>query len=174
MTFVRDGSTGLLHVPAGDGPAHWMVGDTYTLKASGLSTGGALGLVEASIPPGSGPPPHRHRFEDEAIYLLAGSLEIRGDENDVVDAAAGDFVFMPRGALHSFRNTGVAAARALIIITPAGFETFFGEAGAPARPGVPAPPHDAAELARILDAAPQYGFELGPPPAGPAEGTPDR
>jgi quercetin dioxygenase-like cupin family protein len=115
MTFVLGGSTGPWHVPAGDGPAHWMVGDTYTLKASGVSTRGALGLVEASIPPGSGPPQHRHEFEDEAIYLLAGSLEIRGDENDVMEAATDDF-----------------------------------------------------------DAAPRYGVELSPPPAGPAEGSLDR
>jgi quercetin dioxygenase-like cupin family protein len=162
MTFLRDLATGLVHVPAGEGPARWMVGDTYTVKASKSSTGGALGLVEASVPPGSGPPPHRHTREDEAFYLLAGSLEIRADE-DIVHAAAGDFVFLPRGTLHSFRNMGVDAARALIILSPAGFEGYFAEAGAPARPGVPAPPPGPAELARILAAAPRYGIELSPP-----------
>jgi quercetin dioxygenase-like cupin family protein len=164
MTFVQDLATGLVHVLAGEGPAHWMAGDTYTVKASKASTGGALGLVEASIPPGSGPPPHRHTREDEAFYLLAGSLEIRADE-DIVHATAGDFVFLPRGGVHGFRNMGLDAARSLILISPAGFEEFFADAGAPAQPGVPAPPPDAAELARVLATAPRYGVEPSPPHA---------
>ena len=166
MTFVGDVATGLVHVCAGEGPAQWMVGDTYTVKASAASTGGALGLVEASIPPGSGPPPHRHTREDEALYLLAGSLEIRADQ-DIVHATAGDFVFLPRGTAHSFRNMGVDAARALIIITPAGFEGFFADGGAPAQPAAPAPPPGPAELARVLAAAPRYGVELSAPQPTP-------
>jgi quercetin dioxygenase-like cupin family protein len=166
MTFVRDEATGLVHVPAGDGSAHWLVGDTYTVKASGASTGGALGLVEASIPPGSGPPPHRHTLEDEAIYLLAGSLEVQVDE-EIVQATAGAFAFLPRGTLHHFRNVGVDAARALFIITPGGFEQFFADAGAPAQAGVPVPPPDPAELARLLATAPRYGVEILPPPPTP-------
>jgi quercetin dioxygenase-like cupin family protein len=64
------------HVRAGEGPAIWMAGDTHTLKATAESTGGSLALLEASIPPGCGPPPHTHGSEDEAFYMLAGTLEI--------------------------------------------------------------------------------------------------
>jgi quercetin dioxygenase-like cupin family protein len=163
MTFVRDLTAGLVHVRAAEGEARWMVGDTYTVKASGASTGGSLGLVEASIPPGSGPPSHRHTREDEAIYLLSGSLECRADD-EVVHATAGDFVFLPRGVVHSFRNTGVDAARALVIITPSGFEGMISEAGVPAQAGVPAPPLDAAQLAHITATAPRYGVEMSAPP----------
>src|SRR3954454_1417631 len=59
------------HVRGGEGHAIWMAGDTYTLKATAESTGGSLALLEASIPPGSGPPLHTHGGEDEAFYLLA-------------------------------------------------------------------------------------------------------
>jgi quercetin dioxygenase-like cupin family protein len=151
-------------VRAGEGPVLWAGGDTYTLKASAASTGGALGLIEASIPPGSGPPPHRHTHEDEAFYLLAGSLEITL-EKEVFRAAAGDFVFLPRGMLHGFRNVGLDVARTLVMITPGGFEKFFEEVGAPAQAGVPCPAPDAADLARIVTTAPRYGVDIEVPPA---------
>lgn len=164
MTFVREVTSGLARVPAGGGPAWWMAGDTYTVKLDAASTGGTLGLVEASIPPGSGPPPHRHAHEDETFYLLAGSLEVQAND-DVVTATAGDVVFLPRGALHTFRNPGVDAARALIIITPAGFEGLFSQGGEPARPGEPPPTPGPDDIARLLAAAPRFGVELNPPPA---------
>ena len=41
---LRYTTHGALHVPAGEGPTTWFSGDTYTIKASGESTGGALGL----------------------------------------------------------------------------------------------------------------------------------
>jgi quercetin dioxygenase-like cupin family protein len=146
-------------VRAGEGRSIWMVGDTCTFKATGESTGGVLALMEASIPPGSGPPPHVHANEDEAFYLLAGVLELSAGEQTLA-ARAGDFVFLPRGTPHSFRNPGVDAARTLILCTPAGLEHFFFDVGAPARPGEQAPPLNADELHRIVDLAPRYGVPI--------------
>ena len=45
-------------VPPDGGAAVWLLGDTYTLKIAGEQTGGAFALLEAVVPPGSGPPPH--------------------------------------------------------------------------------------------------------------------
>ncbi|WP_297549880.1 cupin domain-containing protein [Amycolatopsis sp.] len=83
-----------------------MVGDTYTVKATVESTGGAFGLLEASVPPGSGPPPHVHTRQDEAFYLLDGVLEVTAGEKTTV-VRTGDFVYLPRGTAHWFRNPGV-------------------------------------------------------------------
>jgi quercetin dioxygenase-like cupin family protein len=60
---------------AGKGRAVWVVGDHYTVKCSGEDTGGAFTLIEVLVPPGSGPPPHIHRREDEMFYVLAGEFE---------------------------------------------------------------------------------------------------
>jgi quercetin dioxygenase-like cupin family protein len=146
-------------VRAGEGRSIWVVGDTYTFKATGDSTGGVLALMEASIPPGSGPPPHVHANEDEAFYLLAGALQLSAGE-ETFAARAGDFVFLPRGTPHSFTNPSVDAARALILCTPAGLEHFFYEIGSPARPGEQAPPLSADQLDRIIDVAPRYGVRI--------------
>jgi quercetin dioxygenase-like cupin family protein len=139
-----------------------MVGDTYTIKATAASTGGAFGLVEASVPPGSGPPPHVHSREDEAFYLIDGVLEL-STEGREAEARTGDFVFLPRGNVHSFRNPGLTPIRMLVIITPGGFEQYFADAGTPARPGEQAPPADRANFARIAELSARYGTQLGGP-----------
>jgi hypothetical protein len=65
-------------------------GDTDTIKASGESTNGSLGLVEATVPPGGGPVAHAHNRTDEAFYVLSGELEILDGARTFV-AGAGDF-----------------------------------------------------------------------------------
>jgi mannose-6-phosphate isomerase-like protein (cupin superfamily) len=108
-------------VPAGAG----LAGDPG-LKASRRSTGGALSVFETSI--GAGPPLHVHDHEDECFYVLDGELSIRcGD--DAFDAAAGSFVFLPRGRPHRFWAPG-PAARLLLIAVPGGIEDYFAEINA--------------------------------------------
>jgi len=146
-------------VAAGEGQAAWLVGDTYTIKATAESTGGLFGLVEASVPAGGGPPPHVHSREDEAFYLLDGELEF-ATEGTLAVAQAGDFVYLPRGSVHSFRNIGLLPARMLVLVTPGGFERFFVEAGRPARRGEQAPPVDPADFARVAEFSERFGAEL--------------
>src|SRR5439155_22472309 len=154
--------TGVSLVRAGEGPSVWVVGDTYTFKATGESTGGVLALMEVSIPPGSGPPPHVHTHEDEAFYVLAGVLELSAGE-ETFAARAGDFVFLPRGTPHCFTNPGVDAARALILTVPAGLDRFFLEIGSPARPGEQASPPNADDLDQIVERAARYGVRIQAP-----------
>ena len=155
---------GVKHVPAGEGRSIWIVGDTYTFKAVGEDTNGALMLFEASVPPQSGPPPHVHHWEDEAYYVLVGELEIL-DNDRTFTASAGSFVHIPRGTLHRFKNVGETTARMLVLFTPAGFENFFFEVGQPVQEGGTAPPLGPEEIERTLAAAPKYGMEL-PLPLG--------
>jgi quercetin dioxygenase-like cupin family protein len=71
-------------------------------------------------------PMHRHTREDEYSYILAGRVgALLGD--DVVICSPGDLIFKPRGQWHTFWNAGDEPARILEIISPAGFERFFGE-----------------------------------------------
>src|SRR5690349_10078700 len=124
---------GTSHVPAGDGRPHWFAGNLMTLK-----TGGDVGwtFVEADMRAGHAPPLHVHRHEDEAFYLLAGSMRFRcGD--DEFDAGPGDFVFVPRGTPHAFK-VGPDGARTLQVATADGLARFIEAAGEPApRAGLP-------------------------------------
>src|SRR5262249_32981777 len=143
-----------------EGKAYWVVGDRYTVLASGEDTGGAYALIHGVVPPGGGPPPHVHRREDEAFYVLEGDLAFRADGRDIA-ATAGAWGAVPRGSLHTFRNTGTAAARMLIVVTPSGLERFFAEVGHEATDRTAAPPPvTPADLERLLAVAPRYGMEI--------------
>src|SRR4051812_12594113 len=124
---------------AGEGRAYWVVGDLYTILASGEDTGGAYALIHAELPPGGGPPPHVHHREDEAFYVLEGVLTFQADGRDLT-GKPGTWITLPRGSRHSFRNTGLATARMLIVVSPAGLERFFAEVGQEATDRTAAPP----------------------------------
>jgi quercetin dioxygenase-like cupin family protein len=91
----------------------------------GAETGGNLALVEHPIAPRVlAAPLHTHRHEDEYTYMLKGEVGVQiGDEVRV--AWPGDLVLKLRGVPHAFWNAGDAPARALEIISPAGFERYF-------------------------------------------------
>ncbi|TJZ57108.1 cupin domain-containing protein [Streptomyces piniterrae] len=155
----------VLHVPAGQGPTVWVDGDTYTVKASHENTGGSLAFLEASVPPGCGPAAHVHNLEDEAYYLLSGELEVL-DAGRTFTAHQGDFVFIPRGVTHRFKNTGLHVAKMVFLFTPAGFDKFFLEAGDPARPGEHPQPWPPERFPHVAEIGSRYGWELGEEPAG--------
>ena len=84
-------------------------------------------LVEHPMSPRAlAAPLHRHYREDEYSWVIEGRMgALLGDE--VLEAGPGDLVFKPRGEWHTFWNAGDEPARILEIISPAGFERFFGE-----------------------------------------------
>ena len=62
-------------------------------------------------------PFHVHYADDEAWYVLEGTLAFRlGDQE--VQAPAGSAVFVPRGVPHTYWNPQPTAARYLLIMTP--------------------------------------------------------
>lgn len=146
-------------VPAGGGEAVFLVGDTYTTLLTGAQTGGRFTLLEALVPPDTGPPPHRHEAEDETFVMLDGELVFRvGDDAHV--CGAGATIFVPRGVPHSFRNTGGRPATMLFIYSPSGMEGMFAEIGHPGQRGVVAPPLDPADVAAMIAVAGKYRFTI--------------
>src|SRR3979490_3245603 len=106
-----------------------LVGDTYTILITGKDTNGHFCLIDMHIPPGGGPPPHRHDFE-ESFIVLEGEIEatFRGKKSVV---GAGDTINVPSNAPHQFHNVSANPTRMLCICSPAGQENFFVEVGTP-------------------------------------------
>ena len=75
----------------------------------------------------SGPDPHFHRTMSESFYVLAGHLRIF-DGRSWVECTSGDFVHVPPGGVHGFRNESGAPAEMLILFAPgAPREGYFEE-----------------------------------------------
>jgi len=100
-----------------------VAGGTYTILVSGEQTGGRYCLIDMLVPPGGGPPPHRHDFE-EMFTILDGEIELvfRGEAKR---AGTGSTVNVPANAPHSFRNLSDKPARLLCMCSPAGQDAFF-------------------------------------------------
>jgi len=140
-----------------------LVGDTYTVLLSGEDTDGRYCLIDMHIPPGGGPPPHRHDFE-ETFTVLTGEIEatFRGQTTIV---RAGETLHIPANAPHSFTNASNQPARLLCTCAPAGQEDFFAQVGVPvAGRTTPPPKPDKAAQAEMMkkakDLAPRYRTEL--------------
>jgi quercetin dioxygenase-like cupin family protein len=85
---------------------------------------GALLAVETIAPPGEGPPLHTHTREEETIYVVSGSFRFQvGDQ--LSDAPAGSFAWVPRGIAHTWQNVADEPGTLLVTFMPAGMEGFF-------------------------------------------------
>jgi quercetin dioxygenase-like cupin family protein len=140
-----------------------LVGDTYTITVTGEQTAGRFCVIDMHIPPGGGPPPHRHDFE-ETFVLLEGQMQatFRGKKFTV---RAGETLNVPANAPHQFHNASGEAVRMLCICSAAGQERFFLEVGVPVATRTAPPPklseqEQAAFIEKVKALTPKYRTEL--------------
>lgn len=140
-----------------------LVGNTYTITVAGKDTNGRFCVIDMHVPPGGGPGPHRHDFE-ETFILLDGEMEVifRGKKSTV---HAGDTINIPSNAPHQFHNASSEPLRMICICAPAGNDKFFLEVGVPvATRTTPPPEMNEKQMAEFLQKAkaiaPKYRTEL--------------
>ena len=146
-------------VRSGEGEARWWFGMLAEIKATAANTGGNLTIIEVTCPPGYEAPLHVHHREDEAFWVLAGSVVIHVGETSVA-AGPGDYAFGPRDIHHRF-SVGDAGCRMLFILTPGGLEGLVREMSEPAAARtLPPPASGPPDLAWAQAIAARYGAEL--------------
>lgn len=93
-------------------------GGSVHYLATGASTGGEFGLYRWTFGTGvTGPDPHFHRTISESFFILSGTVRIY-DGTKWVDTDPGDFVHVPQGGIHGFKNESGEPASMLILFTP--------------------------------------------------------
>lgn len=152
-------------VQPGDGDLVTMPGFGAVFKLTGRTTGGLVSIVEHPFPVGTITAAHRHTFEDEHSYVLAGEIGFRSDDQEVV-LGPGGYITKPRGQMHAMWNAGTEPGRIIEVITPGdGFENYFRELGelltseATVANSV-APLHESPEF---IELAEKYGLTYGTP-----------
>jgi mannose-6-phosphate isomerase-like protein (cupin superfamily) len=117
--FEAGGEVSAAFRPAGHRPEIvYASGGTAGYLATGASTGGRFGLYRWSMPATpSGPDPHFHRTLSESFFVLSGTVRLF-DGAKWMDAEPGDFLYVPEGGIHAFRNESGEPASMLILFAP--------------------------------------------------------
>src|SRR5215217_3545251 len=139
-----------------EGETVWLRKLGIRFMIGGEESGGNFALVEHPIGARAlAAPMHTHEREDEYTYVLEGEVGVQVGE-EVLLARPGDLVFKPRGVPHAFWNPSEEPARALEIISPAGFERYFAEL-APLFPPANKGLLDEAAVGAVRE---KYGLEM--------------
>ena len=139
-----------------------VLGVVLEWKLTREDTGNQYCVLEATVPPGIGIPPHQHP-DQEAFFVTAGTAEFALEGKAGLEwrtASAGEMVNIPGDALHGFRNTGKQHVRVLITC-PARLGKFFEDAAAPLQE--PSTEPTTAEMERVLDIARRHGQRFAIP-----------
>ena len=152
----------------------YVTGGTAHYLATGASTNGQFGLYRWNMPEQQGgPAPHFHRTISESFYVLEGAVQLY-DGTAWVDAVPGDFLFVPEGGIHAFRNPAGPASILILFAPGAPREDYFETLG-PRRRGpaahaggvdgvLPAPRHVLGRLiSRPAGATGRGGRRARPP-----------
>jgi mannose-6-phosphate isomerase-like protein (cupin superfamily) len=86
--------------------------------ATGATTGGRFGLYRWDMgPQPAGPSAHFHKSISESFFVLSGTVRVY-DGASWADAMSGDFLYVPEGGIHAFRNESGAPASMLLLFVP--------------------------------------------------------
>jgi quercetin dioxygenase-like cupin family protein len=155
--------TSLLITSATEGERLLIAGSVYRIILSGQETGGKTAIIEMNVPPGSGPVPHEHPGFQESFYVLEGEVQMRTKTQNTI-LGQGAIITIPlNGPIHSFKNISDKPARLLCMVSPAGLDDFFREAGKPATGDAKPQPLTEEEKQSLRLLADKYGQKLYPP-----------
>ena len=120
--------------PATSPPELPLPSGSASYLSTGASTHGLFGLYRWDMDgPPTGPDPHFHRSISESFFILTGTVRLY-DGQRWIDATPGDFLYVPQGGVHAFRNESGEPASMLILFAPGApregyFEGLAGLAG---------------------------------------------
>lgn len=117
-----DGDTGLVNArlrqARTEPEVRYKNGGTAEYLATGESTGGLFGLYRWNMSPTlSGPDPHFHKTIAEAFFVISGSIRLFDGTTWLV-SKPGDFLHVPEGGIHGFKNESGEDASMLILFAP--------------------------------------------------------
>jgi len=127
---------------------------TLRFLFDGKDTDNSLVVFEMLVPPNTKvPAPHYHIHVDETLYVIEGTLhQLYGAETRVLNP--GDKIFIKRGTVHGFNNTGTVAARVLCFLAPASIgPEYFREIAAVVNAGGP------PDIQQLLAIMKRHGLE---------------
>ena len=124
--------------------ALWYLGNLRIIQAIGEQAGRAVHLTEYVLPAGTHIYAHRHRDEDEGVYVAEGEATFSCGEK-VMSATAGTLLFLPQIVHHHLEVGKSAPFRYLTWMTATGFAHNVLHIGEPGQALVLSPPPFASQ-----------------------------
>ena len=119
--------------------ALWYLGNLRIIQAIGEQAGRAVHLTEYVLPAGTHIYAHRHRDEDEGVYVADGEATFSCGEK-VMSATAGTLLFLPQNVHHHLEVGKSAPLRYVTWMTAKGFAHNVLHIGEPGQALVLSPP----------------------------------
>ncbi len=136
-------------------PKVWMSGDEYQILVDAQNSNNTMTLLNAVVPPNSGPPAHLHSDVDELFVVTEGKIEFTVDDK-CHEMTSGSCIYVGRNVPHGFINKSDNIAKMLIFYSPAGVENFFFAAGLPYENDVAPPKRDNNAVKREIEIASSF------------------
>lgn len=135
----------------------WVIRDKVQFMGEVPEKG--LTVLEVTVPPGSGTPPHKHE-SIEIFRVLGGEITFTLFDStppSQVVAHAGDVLTLRSYQPHNYFNSGDVPAQMLSIVE-ASMGSFFRDLGSKDVP--PAGPPSAEEIGAVMAACERHGIEV--------------
>jgi mannose-6-phosphate isomerase-like protein (cupin superfamily) len=108
-----------------DPDVRYRAGGTAHYLVTGATTDSHFGLYRWDMPETrGGPDPHFHRSISESFFVLAGTVGLY-DGRAWIEATPGDFLYVPEGGIHAFRNADGPASMLILFAPGAPREDYF-------------------------------------------------
>ena len=117
-----EAATGNLPVPGGKSMFRILLDD----ESVGAKQ---FALLVNEFDPGLTSKAHKHDKEEHAFYIISGTGIIR-IEDEPIEVAEGDAVFVPPGKMHEVSSTGDGILKYIVIYAPPGPNVTLREKGA--------------------------------------------
>jgi quercetin dioxygenase-like cupin family protein len=149
---AQDESGGATIVVARQEDLSWfdsIEGERSAIHVNAAQSGGAFGIMESVVAPGSASPMHYH-VEDEIFFIIDGLATIK-IADVTYRAGPGTTILAPAGVAHAWKNATSNPLRMLATFTPGGIEKMFQHLGG-------------KQMHEIITIAESYGTHVVGPP----------
>ncbi|WP_246569383.1 cupin domain-containing protein [Rhizobium bangladeshense] len=137
--------------------ALWVVRDKVQFMGEVPEKG--LSILEVTVPPGSGTPPHKHQSV-EIFRVLSGEITFTVFDSvppSQMVAGPGDVLILRSFQPHNYANTGSLPAQMIAVVEDS-MNHFFRDVGQSEVP--PDGPPSAEEIGAVLAACQRHGIEI--------------
>lgn len=129
-----------------------VLSDQVCIKLKSTASSNRMAVMTVDVPPEGAVPPHTHAQEEESYFMLEGAIVMQlGSEELTIEP--GDFVHVPAGTIHGYKNQSNQHARFLVWSIGGAIDEFFTEMAEKVR----VLPDDLPKMPEILE---KYGIQM--------------